>query len=198
MAQNKLGKIGWAKNRNKIESAYRNLVEKKAGSVDRFYKVITDFARSKLTKALFDSAEGVSTVDDRSQDVAIYVWSKLGEFKGSVGSFYPWLNRICYTQGAAAVNESREQATNRVDLFVEVEDGSGDFEENPDLYPTDMPPQYQRELPEFIQGTDLKICMYIRADKTYSQIADLLEISEDAVEVRIRRMRKKIEEMKNA
>ena len=124
VAQSKLGKIGWAKNRKKVEDAYKDLVDKKEGSEDKFYKVITDFARSKLTRALFDSAEGVSTVDDRSQDVAIYVWSKLEEFKGRVGSFYPWLNRICYTQGAEAVNDSREQAAKRVELFVEVEEGS--------------------------------------------------------------------------
>lgn len=211
MSNNQLSTIGWVKSRSKIQTAYKEYLKDSAGSEKLFFETILSFAKGKITTKLFDSPEAFSTVDDEAQEVAIYVWSKLKDFKGEPDAFYAWLNRICYAQGCSAFNSTKDSFDSRVELLVEEEKGTGVFTDNPEIYGGSVSfrhngksvsqaprPQHQRELPEFIQGTDLKICMYIRAGKSYSQIADVLEITEKAVERRIFKMRNKIEEMKNA
>lgn len=210
MRHNAVGKVGYSKNRNKIDTAYREYLKGYPSSEDVFFKAVIEFAKVKIKSSLFDTNESKSTVEDHAQDVAIKVWSHLNTFNGGPEKFYPWLHRVCFTQGIDAFNEVKGEAEGKVDMFVE-DATTGLMEDNPEVYASGVSykqngkqayhipsPQYQRELPEFIQDTDLKICMYIRADKTYSQIADLLETTEKAVELRVARMRKKIEEMKNA
>lgn len=210
MSNNNLSTLGWKKNRTKIETSYRNYLQGGDGAEGEFFKAVTAFAKSKMTTALFDSSEGTSTVEDKAQDVAVYVWSKLSDFRGEPDAFYPWLNRICYTTGASALNSANDDATKRVEMFVEDEE-SGDMEDNPEIYQSGISykrngkvayqeprPQYQRDLPEFIQGTDLYICEYIREGYDYEKIGRILAISEDNVEIRVRRMREKVMEMKNA
>jgi DNA-directed RNA polymerase specialized sigma24 family protein len=45
---------------------------------------------------------------------------------------------------------------------------------------------------------DLKICQYIREDFDYEKIGQVLGLTENAVKLRVFKMRTKIQEMKNA
>jgi hypothetical protein len=59
-------------------------------------------------------------------------------------------------------------------------------------------PQFPRELPEFIQGDDLKICQYRREGHSYGRIAEIMSTTENAVKKRIQKMYNRNQEMKAA
>lgn len=204
---NNLKARAYSRNRNKIETSYRQYLERLPHSEDKLLKAILEFAGKKITGATF-GLKGSNSAEDYAQEVAIEVWGNLDKFSGNVDSFYPWLHRICYTAGTRAYNNDKGNLDKSAPLFVEDEDG--DEVDNPVVHGSSgikrngkpvlkhTRPVHRRELPEFIQGTDLKICQYIREGYDYSKIGEVLSITEVAVTKRIAKIRKKIEDMKNA
>jgi len=215
----KLGTILYKRNKRNIEVAYNDYTNKIEGAEDTLFKEIIKFAKREVSKKMFDVLDDSSAVDEQAQEIAITIWQKLnaskdtpGAFNGGPEVFYAWLHRICYTRSIDALNEIATDAKKYVPLLVEAEDGSGFSEDNPILHGKQTHKQngkpvygnneratYRRALPDFIKGNDLKICEYIRySGYDYAKIASLIGLKESAVEIRVRRMRNKIEEMKNA
>jgi DNA-directed RNA polymerase specialized sigma24 family protein len=187
-------KAAKVRNRREVENAYRALLD--TNEQDGFYRAVIKFAKGKITTGLWNLPETSSTVDDHAQQVAFNVSQNLHKFKGEPSDFYSWLNKFCYNQKMDACNEANGESAIKAPLFVEFEEG--EFEPNPDLYPTELPTEYQRRLPEFIQGLDLKICEYIREGYDYEKVGQVLDLTETAVKLRVFKMRTKIQEMKNA
>ena len=130
----------------------------------------------------------------------IYAWQHLKEFRGEPERFYSWLNRICYTASIDGLRSNRRESKSKLPLFVEIEeeDGSVSFEDNPILYAPDDPIAHRRKLPEFITGTDLEICQYIREGYNYAKISEILSLTAPQVEKRVRKMRRKIQAVQGA
>lgn len=201
MATNEVGKpkpnleeLKYSQNKAAVQDAYQGLLDKKPNAEEVFYRTIINFAKGKISSHIWDLPESVDTPDDYAQKVAIDVWKTLHTFKGEPDGFYSWLHRIVYATGCDAFNEIKEETDNKVPLFVESEDGSGDMIDNPLLYGEDTP-EPRKEIPDFIQGKDLRICKYIRSGYTYKQTANIMGLTEKAVELRVARMRKKVESM---
>jgi DNA-directed RNA polymerase specialized sigma24 family protein len=199
LSTNNIGEIGYNRNRKAIETAYQNLLDNKEGAEAAFLKAVTSLAKSKISGRIFDLPEGCSNADDYSQDVAIMVWKRLPTHTGGVERIYRHVHKIIYTTREHAYHQIKDEARVKVPLLVEKEGEEGDsyFEDNPLLHPRDYP-THRRKLPEFIHGVDLEICQYIREGHNYGRIAEILSMTEKAIELRIARIRNKIEEMKNA
>lgn len=183
--------LGFIKNKKTVEVAYQNYLDNKPGSEGELYATVVKFARGKITTRLFDSPESAEDVEDHVQEVALKVWGNIGLFKGDAESFYHWVHKISYRQGLAAAIATTKEFKKRVDLFVESEEG--DMDDNPLLYNGQEVREHARELPEFIKGTDLLICKLMREDFTYEEIGQRTGLTEEAVEIRIRRIREKVE-----
>jgi hypothetical protein len=199
--------------RANIEAAYEDTLKEgltpteKHFAMERFIGLVIGFAKRKVMSTMFHLPQG--TVDDKAQDVAVTVWEKLHTFKGGVGNIYPWLHRICYTKSLEGIRESNKHVETYVPLLVEIKNAPGEFKEHPELYGgtisvkrngkvTYQEPRriFHRPLPDFIQGIDLEICTYIRAGRTYAQIADILSLTEMGVKKRVRKMAKVIQQTK--
>jgi RNA polymerase sigma factor (sigma-70 family) len=155
-------------------------------------QAILDFSLNKINNAVFDIGDGEQTPEDHAQEVAIYIWSHLKDFRGEPGTFYSWLHRICYTTGSRAFNEAKEQVDERVALQVQDEE-TGLMEDNPLLYTNQFKGEPARKLPTWIQGIDKAICDYIREGLTYEQIARVLRVSPTSISSRVLRLKKKVE-----
>ena len=125
-----LPKLKKAISRQGITLAYANLRLKAdpKGTERHFYKVITEFAKGKIENRLWDLEEVAQNSDDHAQQIAIYVWEHLSDFRGEPESFYPWLHRICFGEGWKAFNETKEYTNARVPVLVEAEDEDDEAE----------------------------------------------------------------------
>lgn len=197
-----LASVGHRRNKKGILTAYQNLMDNKPHAGDELFKVVTAFAKSKISsgRGLWNLEEVAATADDHAQEVALSVLRQLrqGNFKGGPEQFFHWVNDICCNVRKKAFTETKEYTSLRVPVLVELEgeDGKPYIEDNPLIRPRDYPIEHRRVLPGFIQGLDLKICNYIREDYTYAKIARVLSMKVSAVKMRADRMAKKIQEMK--
>jgi len=178
-----------------IQAALCNLRDGIELSEHVLYRLLTKLSKGIAYGELQESPRCIEPIDDLAQVGVTHVWNKLPTFKGIPEQFYSWAKKVGRRAIKTAIINGCVLTDNCIPFAVLSDDGE-EHEANPDIF-SDYHPQHQRELPEFIQGIDLKICMYIRADKTYSQIADLLEMSEGAVKKRVAEMRRKIQEMKS-
>ena len=173
--------------------------------------LVAKLARMHVKSRMFGvSPDFGDTFEDCAQLATVDSCEDLKTFRGSPAKAYWRVRNICSNKATDGFNQNNDIAMTRGDFFLtdESEDGDGEEYENPAIYKQrhDVgssnshvmpdPPQYRRPLPEFIQGTDLKICKYIRAGHDYANIGRILEISETAVELRVRKMRGKILKMK--
>jgi DNA-directed RNA polymerase specialized sigma24 family protein len=195
-----LATVGYKRNRRGIVAAYKNLLEKKPYAEGELIKVVTAFAKSKVSgdKGLWDLEEVSDTADDHAQRVALSVWQQLPKFEGEPEQFYHWVNHICCTARKKAFKKTLKYQKARVPVIVEMEGDDGDMykEDNPLIRPQEYPDELRRVLPDFIQGIDLKICNYIREGYDYEKIARVLSMTVDAVTKRVERMFKRNAEMK--
>lgn len=179
-----------------VSDAYRDFIAGMEGTATRLIGEISAFALTRMIKALRGFKEAAVAPDDLAQDIVIEATHGLHAVKNASG-FVPWLNRICYTTGAKAVNEAIEAKEIFTDLFIVNEDG--DVDDNPEIYRGGgLRPVYQRPLPDFIQGEDLEICGCIRDGYSYEKIAKRLGITVHALHSRIHRMKKKVLAAKKA
>lgn len=194
----KVSEIGYSRNRKAIENAYDNYVNKEQGSEGKLLQAVLKFAEAKLTSTLYNEDEVAETSEDYAQDVAVKIWAKLPDFVGDAHGFYSWVSRICYTQGVDAIKESSKETSSKVPLFTEADDESGLLEDNPLLNRSDVGTEYIRPIPDCIQGVDRRICAYIRDGRSYDRIGELLNMTGNAVKQRVKKMKKKVDEEKNA
>lgn len=179
-----------------VLDAYRDFVAGIEGTATRLIGEIRAFALVRMIKALQGFKEAAVAPDDLAQDIVIAAIHGLDAIKSASG-FVPWLNRICYTTGAKAVNEAKEAKKTFIELFIVNEDGEVD--DNPEIYKSvGLRPVHQRPLPDFIQGEDLEICGCIRDGYSYEKIAKYLGITVHALHSRIHRMKKKVLAVKKA
>src|SRR5207248_1226944 len=108
-------------------------------------------------------------------------WQHISE----VRNVYPYLANLAFANGKAAFKRNIADRKMHVPVIVEKEgeDGESYLEDNPLLHVRGYF-EHRRDLPAFIQGVDLQICNYIREDHDYGRIAEILSMTEAAVERR--------------
>jgi DNA-directed RNA polymerase specialized sigma24 family protein len=158
------------------------------GALNHLMGLVGKLSKVIAYETLGDSPRVSETVDDVAQNATIAVLTSLPTFKGKSGQSYKWAKRVIKNDCTDGFQKGMNESEMRVSL--EVQNKDGDAMDNPDLYPTETPPQYQRELHPFIQGTDLKICEYIREGYNYARIGEVLSMTEKAVKHRVARMYK--------
>jgi len=178
--------------RAKIEAAYTLYLIRAKSAENALFEAITEFARSKVCSALYESEEAHMAPEDHAQELAVYVWERIGGFKGSSASFFSWVHQLCHAKATQALDEEWVGQQGKIELFVEDEEGSGFLETNPELY-SEKTLTIPRPLPKFIQGVDRLICDLIGEGLKYKEIADTLNITEAAVKMRTQRMKQKAE-----
>jgi hypothetical protein len=120
-----------------------------------------------------------------------------------IKDIYKFLCTAAKNQGGEAFTDNLEDRDTHEPLMVEVEDDDGKtyMQDNPAMHGDvrykkggkvcfqDSRPVFPRVLPEFIQGENLEICGYIREDKTYAEIAEIMSMTLPAVKQRVAWMR---------
>jgi DNA-directed RNA polymerase specialized sigma24 family protein len=192
--------IARKRNQVRIETAFRNLIEKKTGAEDAWYHFMLKFGSSRMNNCLMDLGEASVTPDDLAQRFALKVHAAMPQLlKMPEGEIYPYLITMRRNVSVDGFNEIKEETDSRVPLLVEKEDDEGEsyLEDNPLIHLRNYPMEHRRQLPKFIKGRNLEICGYIREDYTYEKIARVLSMKVSAVKTRIWRMSKTIQEMKD-
>jgi len=174
-----------------IVKAYQSFVSGEEGATDKLYKLIIKLGTVKAMHMMLNVTEHVGTYADAGQEAAKAVWKRISGFTGSPPEFYAWLSRICTHKGADGYKANVRAAQKAAPLFIQDPDDPGRIVDNPALYREERI-SVPRKLPEFIQGSDKLICDYIREGLNYQQIGRVLQISETAVQKRVKAMRKKM------
>jgi RNA polymerase sigma factor (sigma-70 family) len=177
-----------------IEEAHRMHLDGTDGGLNHLMGLVGKLSKVIAYDTLGDSPRVTETVDDVAQNATIAVLMSLPKFKGQSGQFYKWAKRVIKNECTDGFNKGIKESKVRVPFLLENEDGT--VTENPDIYENEFWVEMQRELPEFIQGDNLKICQYIREGFDYEKIALVLSMTEAAVKQRVAGMRKTIEEMR--
>ena len=160
------------------------------GAENKLLELIRRFALAKVKARIADLGEVSRDAEDLVQEVLIEIWGSLGDFRGDETSFYGWVHSICFRQFSRAAGEIKMEGASRIALQV-VDPEDGHKIDNPAMRP-ECRPQFARELPDSIQGVDRRICEYMRSGFTRKKIADFLSTSEDAVNKRVSRMKRRI------
>jgi DNA-directed RNA polymerase specialized sigma24 family protein len=180
-------------NIERLYEAYR--VDPKANEAE-FFLAILKFAKIKMSHLEFEFGDGgcMNTVDDAAQEVVVTIFEQLPTFKGNGKKFYSWLASVSFKW---KVNLFRELTTAKdekrpIQIETELEDGSIGMEDNPALYgftKGQISEGHSVLIPQDIQGVDRNICLMILDGKNQRQTADILGLTENAVELRLRRMK---------
>ncbi|MBN9615250.1 MAG: hypothetical protein BGO25_18175 [Acidobacteriales bacterium 59-55] len=173
-------------NKRTVTAAFDDFLANKPYAADAVIDQSTRFAKWVIGYKLVDQAEGAITPDDAANEVGLKVWQALSTFVGDSEDFWKWLNKVCKNKSLDTFSNHCDEFTGRLPLMLEDEDG---FSEQNPLLNRDQRQQYIRELPDWIQGTDLWICKLIRANRSYAEIGNLLHITEPAVRQRVAKMR---------
>jgi RNA polymerase sigma factor (sigma-70 family) len=183
--------------KGKIIEAFTRYRNREPGSGDNLFKVVREFAYSKMYRLEIEFHDfGTSdTADDAAQEAVIAVWQGLGNFKGETGrAFYSWVNRICYSKRVDFFNEVKAQKTAKQPLVVSVSDESGETreEDNPEIYEDKGASRVTFTIPDSVQGVDKSICDLILCGFDYARIGKELNLTPNAVEIRLRKLRNRL------
>lgn len=191
-----------------VETAYKKYLGREIGSQEELFEVVGRLAYWVCWRQMHTTSQISQTIEDAAQDATLSVWQSIGSFRGQPKQFYSWVKRICLNHGTDGFNKGVSESAKRIPLEMQNEEGDVmenpaingglEFKHNGKVEYRPSRPQARRELPEFIQGIDLDICNYIREGYNYAFIGEVMRMTEKAVELRIARMRKKIEGIKNA
>jgi DNA-directed RNA polymerase specialized sigma24 family protein len=191
--------------RERVEESYTGFI---AGDVNEFdfLTIARKFASVRVHYKFRGTDQFGQTEEDIVQIAISNMWRSLHSVNLEKGSYYTWFGRAINNAVEDAKNGSRKDAERYAPYFLTNKEGEEydnpgmcgkiKFKHNKEYSYQNPMPQFQRKLPDHIQGTDLKICQYIREGFDYAHIGEILSMSEGAVERRIARMRKKIEETK--
>jgi len=191
--------------RTRVEAAYAGFVAGEVSQFD-FLTVTREFVLRRVSHK-FEGDKLGKTEQDVTQIAMIKMSDALDNFIGSSGEFFVWTRQIADNTVLDAKKEAMRDLMRHAPLYVTNEDGVEGL--NPALHGgikvrrngktvfQDPAPQVRKQLPDFIQGTDLKICEYLRyKGYSYGRIADELGLTVTAVTQRIRKMRQMIQEAK--
>jgi RNA polymerase sigma factor (sigma-70 family) len=198
-------------NKDAVISAHAGFV---AGTVNQ-YDFLTTTRKFTLRRVKWQfkgTDQHGQTEEDITQAAVAKMWDALPTVKGTSGDFFAWYRTLIDNTVKDAKRGSLKESKRHAPFYVETEDDEGNSEEveNPGIHGRiqfkrngkvtyqEAQAQFQRELPEFIQGKDLKICQYIREDHDYEKIGGVLGITENAVTKRIQKIFNHIQEMKAA
>lgn len=192
---NKEAGEGRQRNRNKLIVAYEAYKRKEPGSSDNLMLTVRNFAYTKVYHLEFEFKDlGTSeTADDWAQEVVLRVWQGLNKFHGTSEMFYSWVHKIAFNQATDAFNNLRSTKDSKVLLFEKEEDENGEIkeEENPEIH-NQAGVEFSITIPKSVQGIDLNICKLIMDGMSYAEVADALKMTENAVEHRLRKLRKRL------
>jgi len=206
--------------RKQLEDAYASYERREPLSMDKLLEVVREFARRKLYRVESNPEFGqlgtIGTVDDYVQKVCEAVWKGLtqGSFRGNASTFYSWVHKIAFNQRRGFEGEILEQKYVKVPLLVsravgedeKVTNDRDEYEQvdNPEIHDGPTAFDIGCTIPKDTQGVDLTICKllltdvqdkvngrYIRRGRNYAEVARLLDMTTEAVEIRIRRMRER-------
>jgi DNA-directed RNA polymerase specialized sigma24 family protein len=194
----------------RLEESYAGFL-KGVVSEDDFLTVSRHFALKRAHRKFRGCDQFGQTPEDITQEAMRGMWRSLHTFNQEKSGFFVWFQRIVDNAVKDAKSGSMKEDMRHAPYFLT--NKAGEEFEHPGMYGSiefkrggngegsevcyqNPMPQFQRELPEFIQGTDLKICQYIREGYDYEKIGEVLGLSEKAVSRRIARMRKEVQEIK--
>lgn len=177
-----------------IRAAYDNYVAKVPDAETHLLGLSLAYVRRTIRSCMSNCAEGMDDFEDVASHVAEKIWKSLPTFKGDSLAYFKWLNVTQKNAGIDGVRKVRRETDSNVPLMVEYEDG--ELEQNP-LIDRQRKQEYVRELPDWIQGNNLWICMLLREGMSYAQIAKSRGMTEKAVKECAAKMRKRnLEETK--
>lgn len=177
--------------------------------MDKLLALVRKFVYMKLYHLEHDFKDfgSAETVDDWTQDVSIRVWqSLLKDDRRSPASFYAWVHKIAFNEGNAAFNKLIKEKATKVPLMVPISDEDAgtdeDEQENPELHEEEGYSSSVR-IPASVQGVDRQICNLLlttircaedgrHRGRNYAEVGQVLNMTEAAVESRIRQIRKNI------
>lgn len=207
-----------AQNKRRLIDAYNNYISAPAKYEKDFYDEVKNFAYRKLYHFEIENSKlgTINTVDDYAQEVVIGVWTGLmsGAFTGDGDSFYSWVNKTTFNKGVDFLDEIVEQRENKVGVLVEKRDEDRKQEQidNPELHETELNDHFIT-IPKSVQGIDLNICKvmmssevqdqrkdgsYFYRPKNYAEVAEILNMTEQAVKDRLCKLKKRLKAEKEA
>jgi DNA-directed RNA polymerase specialized sigma24 family protein len=183
--------------RSSLIAAYEAYQREEPGSMDILLQSVRKFATSKLIHLEHDFAEfgTAENTDDWAQEVTIKVWRGMDTTR-TPSSFYAWVHKIAFNQASASFNNLVEEQDVHASLTKPIRDKNGEdigdvgVKDNPELYTGG--PSSRLYIPQSVQGIDLNICKLILAGMTYAEIGEDLQMTEDAIWSRVKRLKKRI------
>lgn len=206
------------KSRANLMRAFEDYKQGKSGSMDTLLQIVRKFAFTKVShleyERDFEEFGSAETADDWAQDVTIKVWQMLETFHGTAAQFYSWTHKIAFNQATDAFNNLLKEKKTKVSLFVKNEedegddhDGDGESVENPIIH-DQSGYGFSLQIPASVQGLDLTICKLLLTEvrgkddqhrgRTYAEVGHVLDMTENAVETRLRKLRKRLKAEKEA
>jgi DNA-directed RNA polymerase specialized sigma24 family protein len=176
------------------QKAYVDYLAGLDGSEDELFGLVGRLAKLVAHDTLADSPRVSETLEDVAQKATIGVWTNLPTFNGVPEQFYSWVRTICIRTALDGFTRGGIESKLRAPFELETGENpavQGGIECKRNGKTVYVQPRIQtpRELPEFIQGTDLKICQYIREGYNYARIGEILSMTEKAVSRRVAKMR---------
>lgn len=176
-----------------IEKVYLDYLADIEGAEGNLFGAVGEFFSQKIDWRMRDVSNGeMVAADDVAQDLTLYVWQHIDEVK-SAGTFVPWLKQIAFRNGSRAAGEAKDESMTKVPLQVEDEIKNGDvfMKDNP-LIKRKSQRATRNPIPESIQGLDRTICEYVWYGLSYKQIGLENGMTENAVELRVRKIRARL------
>jgi RNA polymerase sigma factor (sigma-70 family) len=199
-----------AQNKKSLVDAFNNYISAPAKYEKEFYDEVKKFAYRKLYHFEIENSKlgTTNTVDDYAQDVVVGVWTGLKSFCGDADSFCSWVNKIIFNTGVDFLDEIVEQRENKVGILIEKvdEDGKQEQVDNSAIYETEINDHFIT-IPNSVQGIDLNICKvmmssqvqdqrkdgsYFYRPKNYAEVAEILNMTEQAVKDRVAKLKKRL------
>jgi hypothetical protein len=212
--------------RQALIAAYEAYERREPGSMDRLLQLVRKFAFLKVShleyEPDFKQMGSAETADDWAQEVTIKVWQELvkKDKKRTGEEFYSWVHKIAFNRATDAFNDLLKQKKTKIPMFVSNEeevDQKGRTEtfteENPLIHAGADGYGSNTLIPAHVEGLDLTICKlmltevqdqnkngdYFTRGRRYDEVAFVLGMTAEAVQMRMMRLRKRnLEGSKNA
>jgi DNA-directed RNA polymerase specialized sigma24 family protein len=195
--------------KERLEESYAGF---KAGNVteDAFMTESRKFALIRVRRKFRGVDQFGQTEEDITQEAMRGMWRSLDKVNEEKGGYFIWFQRTIDNAVRDAKSGSMKEGMRHAPFMLPGKEGK-EFD-NPAMYGSikfkrggngkgsvvcyqnPLPP-FQRELPAFIQGVDLKICQYIGEGYNYARIGEVLSMTEKAIKERVAKMRQKNREL---
>jgi DNA-directed RNA polymerase specialized sigma24 family protein len=196
-------------NKMRLERAYENYTLNPIKHGATLFQEVFAFAFKKLRWIEIENpqTETIQTAEDYAQEVAKDVWKTLATFRPN--NFHAWLSKIVNNTKNDFISEMDDQKKNKVGVMVIMDDddgGESEEVENPLLHASSGYGQFLN-IPSSVTGIDLNICKMLLTQvrgkngnhrgRTYGEVARALNMTEEAVDMRLKKLRKRLVAEKN-